>query len=51
MLVSELENRADKMIRRTRIPNRIETSKEFNFFQKCCEWIKIIPYSIVKLTV
>jgi len=32
MLVSELENRAERIMSRAKIPNRIEMSKEFNVF-------------------
>jgi len=33
MLVSELENRADRMISKAKIPKRIDMSKEFKAFQ------------------
>lgn len=33
MPVSELENRADKMISSSKMPNRTEMSKEFNWVQ------------------
>jgi hypothetical protein len=42
MPVSELENKADKMMSSNNMPNSIGSSREFNGVQLVMDWMRII---------